>query len=1167
MPVFLSRAYWVKPAFILKLIALCLLLSTACSRNSNELLESGKKYLSEQKYSEATIELRNAVKKDPYLVEARYQLGLAFASLGQFKDASREFSTTLLVAPNHLDAQLRSGYLLLLERKFNEARGKAEFILKSNPTHVPALILLGSSYAGLFDITNSPQELRRGFETVPRLSPPYLDLGASSNFQPQPELAVTAYKKAVSVAPAAPEAPLALANFYLHTKRPKEAEQQLKSALAIEPGSRDVQQALAFFYTRTQELGRAEEIYVDLARQRLQDPAQRIILADFYSETGRFSKAVQVLQELIGTEPQYRIAKMHLGNLFLQQKDLERATQLVDDVLKQAPDDQGARLIRGRVLLARERTADAIADLEIAAKGPSRLAPSRYFLAQAYSQSGDNRKAEAELLAAIQNDASFVEAYVSLAEMKLAAGDMKAGIQYARQALSFNFRFAPARRLLCRAYVRVRDFSGASSEGEIYIKEESSKPVGMYCLGLVQEARGNLSKAATYLKAAFDAEPEQIDDLAALSGIYVKQNRREDALRIINQAISRHPADVAYRWALAQTYLAFNEPLKAEAAFQEALSFNPSGIKGRIALAEFYERTRQSERSTPIYEDLWRSNPANNAIAQRLANLYFNQKAFDRALQVADQLLKADNKNVDAHVLKGRSLLALRKNADGVGELQSAVNANRESGMARFFLGMGYWQDNKPDQAEAAWNETLAIDRQNVQAHLGLAQLKLTAGDPNSAIRYANEALKITPELPEALSILGNAYLMKRDFTNAAREFESLVQQKPGDPAVLDGLGSAYAGLTHFSQAEARFKEALRVTPNRIESLTALANLYLQQGKSEMAIQRLNQQIGNHPEDAVLYRLLGQVFLKQKNYPKAEESYRKAIALDRNDLEAFSLLGQLFMVQNAGDKAINEFENVLRIDSKSISAHIILGSIHEIRNNRDKAQFHYRQALKLDPHSAVASNNLAWLLAESGGSLDEALDLARTAMEKLPKAPNVLDTIGWIYYKRGAYSSAVEFLKRSIASSPRNPVYQYHLGMSYFMLGDREEASASLKQAIGLNPTFSGSMAQGAHSPSWNRGERGHRLSAARRGDHRHTLLDSGPRHFPRDPRLDGEDVDILRHICAWLPDPAGQHLVSLASPRSDSVRNTIPESVGPGCPGNPRMWMVDWKDHRRSPD
>jgi Tfp pilus assembly protein PilF len=131
-------------------------------------------------------------------------------------------------------------------------------------------------------------------------------------------------------------------------------------------------------------------------------------------------------------------------------------------------------------------------------------------------------------------------------------------------------------------------------------------------------------------------------------------------------------------------------------------------------------------------------------------------------------------------------------------------------------------------------------------------------------------------------------------------------------------------------------------------------------------------------------------------------------------------------------KAIAELETALKLDPKSVAGHTMLGSLHEINKDPTRAQSQYREALKLDPQTAVAANNLAWILAESGGNLDEALALARIAKDKLPNSPTVLDTMGWVYYKKGAYASASDLFTNAVAKDPKSPVYHYHLGLSYF---------------------------------------------------------------------------------------------------------------------------------------
>ena len=135
----------------------------------------------------------------------------------------------------------------------------------------------------------------------------------------------------------------------------------------------------------------------------------------------------------------------------------------------------------------------------------------------------------------------------------------------------------------------------------------------------------------------------------------------------------------------------------------------------------------------------------------------------------------------------------------------------------------------------------------------------------------------------------------------------------------------------------------------------------------------------------------------------------------------------------------------------------MLGSITQAQGKTLDAQTWFEKALKVDPRSAVAANNLAWLYAEQGGDLDEALRLALMAREQLPQRPEVNDTLGWVRYKRGEFSHAVPSFKQSAEKDPQNPVYQYHLGLAYAKAGDVALAREALGKAVQRNVAFNGS--------------------------------------------------------------------------------------------------------------
>ena len=127
-----------------------------------------------------------------------------------------------------------------------------------------------------------------------------------------------------------------------------------------------------------------------------------------------------------------------------------------------------------------------------------------------------------------------------------------------------------------------------------------------------------------------------------------------------------------------------------------------------------------------------------------------------------------------------------------------------------------------------------------------------------------------------------------------------------------------------------------------------------------------------------------------------------------------------------------------------------------VQHEEREAKPRYEKALELDSHAAVAANNLAQMYADGNENLDVALQLAQTAKAGLPKAPEVDDTLGWVYYKKGLSALAIASLKQCAAADPQNPSYLYHLGLAYSQNGDKVLARQTLERALKIQPDFAG---------------------------------------------------------------------------------------------------------------
>src|SRR5262249_40158431 len=102
--------------------------------------------------------------------------------------------------------------------------------------------------------------------------------------------------------------------------------------------------------------------------------------------------------------------------------------------------------------------------------------------------------------------------------------------------------------------------------------------------------------------------------------------------------------------------------------------------------------------------------------------------------------------------------------------------------------------------------------------------------------------------------------------------------------------------------------------------------------------------------------------------------------------------------------------------------------------------------------NTLALNNLAYLLAESGGDLDEALQLAQRAQQKQPGNLNLTDTLGWIYLKKNMSDSALQIFNICVKKDPENPTFRYHLGLTLLQKGDKEKARLELQTALEKKP-------------------------------------------------------------------------------------------------------------------
>ena len=161
--------------------------------------------------------------------------------------------------------------------------------------------------------------------------------------------------------------------------------------------------------------------------------------------------------------------------------------------------------------------------------------------------------------------------------------------------------------------------------------------------------------------------------------------------------------------------------------------------------------------------------------------------------------------------------------------------------------------------------------------------------------------------------------------------------------------------------------------------------------------------------------------------------------------QAYGSLAELYLSQKKLDQARAEFERLAVRQPKAVGPPTMIAIIYGAQGNWKEARRQYEKVLQIDDHAVVAANNLAYIYARDGTNLDVALQLAQTAKSALPDVPEVNDTLGYVYVRKGLGSLAVPPLEAGVRKDPKNPLLLLHLGQAYALTGEKAKAKKALE--------------------------------------------------------------------------------------------------------------------------
>lgn len=710
-----------------------------------------------------------------------------------------------------------------------------------------------------------------------------------------------------------------------------------------------------------------------------------------YVEANELKKAVIEFKNVVQLDPKNDSAYYELGDIYLKLKQGSEAFQSFSRAASVNPDNLKAQLKVGQMFLLGKNTEEARKKAELVLEKSPDNVEALSLLSGVQIQEKDPDAAIATLEKAASIDPKDFKIQLSLARMFLLKQDFDSAEKAYLRAVSLNSDSHVAYIELSRLYGTKGEWDKAESELKKMIRASGSSYRNLYVLARFYESRKKWDLAEkTYLEAVESTPKEDVSPLMNLGAYYGRRDSYDQALEAME---------------------------KASAAKEDDLN-----------------------------------------ILAAIAQLHFDFKKTEEAESVVDKILEKDQGHVNANFLKGR-LEILRKDFTKAGERFDLVVRERpRSDMAHYFKALALFGKGEGKLAQQELVKTVELNPRHLDARLILVETYLRERNKELARQQIDSTVELAPRNERVLMLQGDLKILERDAVGAEAAFKKVVELYPDHAPAYIRLGSIYLIQKKPEEARKSFEMALELNPQQVDAMASLVGIHVQNKKFDAALEVCDKQKQKLAENvsglALIEYLEGNVFLAQKDLQKARERFETAIEKDPNVLAPYVALARIYVHENKLDDAVTQYETIIGKDPKYLAGYMTLGTIYEQQGDGEKAEQYYRKALEINKDFAPAANNLAWNLAERGKNIDEALGFAQAAKEKMTENAAVMDTLGWIYYLKGSYLSAIEEFRDSVTLDPENPVLYYHLGLAYRKNNQPEKARESLERALKIDKNF-----------------------------------------------------------------------------------------------------------------
>jgi putative PEP-CTERM system TPR-repeat lipoprotein len=864
----------------------------------------------------AVIQLKNALQQDQKMLAAHLLLGKALLRDGDLKGAEAAFEEALRQGVNRGEVALPLGQVYL-------ALGRPEAVIERiavtglpSALQVEVLTMRGNAYVESGNARLASQSFDEARALDPKSASPLIAeipmlltagqldrakerAGKALELAPNNAYAwtmkasvlhasfdmtgaLTAYDRALTLAPAHVDARIARAALLIDLKREVDARKDLDFLRAS--GSDDPRAA----YLRAVLAGQLSDgpaIAAALAEvTRIIDALpppwlarrEQLLMTGALAHhgLGNHQKAREYLDIIISRNSRNLGAKKLLASIYVDAKDYGRALPLLEALQKITPDDPQVMFLLGSVHMAQRRYVQATELLEKAAArtGSSEMNRTLAFsqlglgrnelgqaslekafaanpadtkagtaLAMLYMRQGKAQKALQTAEAMLKREPANLTALNFLGSIKGASGDSAGARAAYTQALAKDPAFIPSALNLVRLDVNEKRFDEARRRLDgMLVKHHDDSDV-LFEYGMLEQRAGRMGEAIRHLQKASEVQRRDARPALALIDLHLGQRQADQALNVAKMLASKTPDNLSVQLALARTYLAAGDAGNAR-----------SVLTGATRLAEYDAATQLAIARMQILA----GNPDGAAYSVQKALQGLPDDPASLALMVEIEARRGDAAKADA---------ALRT--------LSGKHPNRvETALATANLAMSRGQYVA---AVAAYRAALSRE-ESADNVLLLARAHLAAGEPSKAAVFLEGWVKTRPNDISALKALAESQFRAGQLPAARQSYLRVITAEPDDASALNNYANLLLQLNDPA-AQAQAEKALKLSPSNPFYADTLGWILIQKGQLETGLRHLREARLRSPESGEIRFHLAYALAKNGRKAEAKEELSAAL--------------------------------------------------------------------------------------------------------------------------------------------------------------------------------------------------------------------------------------------------------------------------------------------------